>query len=134
MFQNRLRIAAWVTAIPIVCFSGTILRAQTTPPTTGAPLWTLIATPMLTGAIGIVAAFIAIRFDARKNVNQELIKKRISVYDSLAPKLNELLCFFLSRGSWKSLNPPLMIQRKRELDQAIYVYGPLFSGSVFEQI
>jgi hypothetical protein len=89
---------------------------------------------MLTGAIGIVAAFIAIRFDARKNVNQELIKKRISVYDSLAPKLNELLCFFLSRGSWKSLNPPLMIQRKRELDQAIYVYGPLFSGSVFEQI
>ncbi len=133
MFQKRLRITAWAIVTPVVCLSGTMLHAEAIPPTTGAPLWSLIATPMLTGAIGIVAAYIAIRFDARKSVNQELIKKRISVYDSVAPKLNELLCFFLSRGSWKSLNPPLIIQRKRELDQTIYIYGPLFSPSIFEQ-
>lgn len=88
---------------------------------------------MLTGAIGIIVAFVTIRWDARKTANQELIKKRIEIYDSVAPKLNELLCFFLSRGAWKTLQPPLIIQRKRELDQTMYVYGPLFSAATFDQ-
>jgi hypothetical protein len=128
-----IRLRTWVMAVAISCVSGGVLHAQTPAPAGGVQLWSLIVTPLLSGAIAIIGAFIAIRFDARKTVNQELIKKRIWVYDIIAPKLNELLCFFLSRGPWKSLTPPLMIQRKRELDQAIYIYGPLFSHAVFDR-
>jgi hypothetical protein len=131
MLKDVIRLGAGVMAVPIVCVSGGGLHAQTTVSGASPQLWTLIVTPLLSGAIGIIAAFIAIRFDARKTVNQELIKKRISVYDAVAPKLNE--CFFLSRGPWKSLTPPLMVQRKRELDQTVYVYGHLFTQAVFDQ-
>jgi hypothetical protein len=130
-WKSGIRLGAWVIAI--VGASGGISHAQTPTPGAGPQLWTLIVTPLLSGAIGIVAAFFAIRFESRKTTNQELIKKRILVYDAIAPKLNDLLCFFLSRGPWKSLSPPLMIQRKRELDQTMYVYGPLFVQIVFEQ-
>ena len=130
-WKSGIRLGAWVIAI--LGASGGILHAQTPTAGAGPQLWTLIVTPLLSGAIGIVAAFFAIRFEARKTTNQELIKKRILVYDTIAPKVNELLCFFLSRGPWKSLPPPLMIQRKRELDQTMYVYGPLFVQDIFEQ-
>lgn len=88
--------------------------------------WSLAA-PVLGGLIAIIGGYVAIRFDAKKTVNQELIKKRILIYDGLAPKLNDVLCFFLSVGFWKSLSLPMMTQKKRELDQTMYVYGPLFS-------
>jgi len=133
MLKNGIRLGAWVTAVPMVCVSGGALHAQTPAPNASPQLWTLIVTPLLSGAIGIIAAFVAVRFDARKAVNQELIKKRIAIYDAIAPKLNDLLCFFLSRGPWKSLIPPLMIQRKRELDQTMYVYWHLFTQAVFDQ-
>jgi hypothetical protein len=132
MTKNSIRLGAWVLAVPVVCVSEGVL-AQTPASNAIPQLWTLIATPLISGVVGIIAAFVAIRFDARKTVNQELIKKRISIYDVVAPKLNDILCFFLSRGAWKSLTPPLMIQRKRELDQAMYVYGHLFTQPVFDQ-
>ena len=133
MLHIRVRLDAWVLALPMICISGTCSYAQTAAPVSNFQMLSLIATPAITGAIGVIGAYIAIRFDARKTVNQELIKKRIAIYDNVVPRLNELLCFFLSRGSWKSLSPPLMIERKRELDQAIYIYGPLFSTIVFNQ-
>ena len=123
----------WVTALVLCCVSSRDLRAQTLASAGGAPLWPLVVTPLLSGAVAIIGAFVAIRFDARKTVNQELIRKRISIYETVAPKLNDLLCFFLLRGAWKPLPPPLMVQRKRELDRAMHVYGPLFSSRVFQQ-
>jgi len=38
----------------------------------GAPGWW--ATPFLTGALGVILAYIGVRFDLRKTTNQELIK------------------------------------------------------------
>ena len=95
--------------------------------------WGALITPLLTGIFGVLVAYIAIYFDRKKTSNQELIKKRIEVYDDMAPKLNDLLCFFRIWGDWKGLPPPMMIQRKRELDRAIYVYGRLFSQATFDK-
>jgi hypothetical protein len=133
MLKNRIRLGAWTTAIPLICISAGGLHAQTPASSPGSQLWTLILAPFLSGAVGIIAAFVTIRFDVRKTVNQELIRKRISIYDAIAPKLNDLLCFFLLRGNWRSLTPPVMIQNKRELDKTMYVYGPLFTQTVFDQ-
>lgn len=93
--------------------------------------WTALVAPVLTGMLGVGAGYLAIRFDLRKSTNQELIKKRIALYDDVAPRLNDIFCFFLSVGPWKDLPPPLIIQKKRELDRVLYVYGPLFSPDSF---
>ena len=108
-------------------------QAAAVAPPPSSQMLGLIVTPLLSGIVAVIGAFVAIRFDARKAINQELIKKRILIYDNVVPKLNDLLCFFLSQGAWKSLSPPLMIQRKRELDQTMYIYGPLFRQEIFNQ-
>ncbi len=95
--------------------------------------WGAAVAPLLTGAFGAIAAYLAIRFDSRKTLNQELIKKRIDLYDEVAPRLNDLLCSFLAVGQWKTLPPPVVLQRKRDLDRIIHVYGPLFSQVVVDQ-
>lgn len=95
--------------------------------------WSAAAAPLLTGALGAVVAYLAIRFDSRKALNQELIKKRIDLYDEVAPRLNDLLCSFLAVGQWKNLPPPVVLQRKRDLDRILHVYGPLFSQVVVDQ-
>ena len=95
--------------------------------------WGAALAPLLTGAFGALAAYLAIRLDSRKTLNQELIKKRIDLYDEVAPRLNDLLCSFLAVGQWKTLPPPVVLQRKRDLDRIIHVYGPLFSQVVVDQ-
>lgn len=89
------------------------------------PWW---ASSVLGAALALAVAWIAISFDRRKTVNQELIRKRLAIYDELAPRLNDILCFFLCIGRFRSLPPDTIIAHKRELDRALKVYGPLFSA------
>jgi len=84
--------------------------------------------PILTAFLAVVGAWIAIAFDRRKATNQELIKKRIEVYEKAVPKANDLLCYFTCLGNWKALTPDTIISHKRELDRITHVYGPLFSS------
>lgn len=64
--------------------------------------------------------------------NQKLIEKRIAVYDSVAPQLNLLLCFFTWVGYWKEISPQNAIQAKRDLDKAFNIYRHLFELAVYE--
>ncbi len=124
----------WLPALLVVGIAGGSSRAATMAVAVETPWWWSAAVaPLLTGAFGAVAGYMAIRFDIRKTSNQELIKKRIDLYDRIAPKLNDLLCSFLAVGQWRTLPPPVVLQRKRELDQMIHVYGPLFSQVVVDQ-
>ena len=91
------------------------------------PWW---ANPALSTILAIAVAWVAVSFDRRKTVNQELIRKRLGVYDSMAPKLNDILCFFFLVGDFRNLPPPVMIAHKRELDRTINVYLPLFSPAL----
>lgn len=64
---------------------------------------------------------------------QKVIEKRIAVYGEVVPKLNQLLCFFLQVGAWKSITPPRAIELKRQADEAFHVNAPLFSWKLMER-
>jgi hypothetical protein len=91
-----------------------------------APWWW--ATPFFSGALGVVAAYIGIRFDLKKSINQEVIKKRLAIFDKTAPLLNDIFCFQMCIGRWRSLSPTQMLENKRALDSEMHVYEALFSG------
>ncbi|MBO9560162.1 MAG: hypothetical protein J7515_16460 [Caulobacter sp.] len=96
-----------------------------------APWWPKeMFTAALSALFGLGAAWIAIAFDRRKTINQELIKKRIEVFDKMAPKLNDLLCFARCVGDWRNLSPGLMLKHKRDLDRDFAIYRALFSGAL----
>ncbi len=88
------------------------------------------ASPVLSALLALAAAWLAISFDRRKTINQELIRKRLAIYDEMAPRLNDILCFFFCIGRYRSLPPREIITHKRALDRAINLYAPLFSPAL----
>ncbi len=92
-----------------------------------------------TVAVPIVVAVLGYRLNRRLKLyeasqwrNQELIKARLTYYQSLAPKLNDLMCYFTFIGSWKQMTPPDVVRLKRELDREFYSALPLFSTGTDE--
>lgn len=71
------------------------------------------------------------RFEHRQWRNQKLIEKRLEVYDKIAPKMNDLLCYFTYVGCWKDLAPDEVVKMKRQLDKEVYLAMPLFSPEFF---
>jgi hypothetical protein len=63
----------------------------------------------------------------REQINAELIRKRIAIYDEVVPKANDILCFYLAVGHWRDLDPAKVIECKRELDRLMYRYRPFWS-------
>jgi hypothetical protein len=88
------------------------------------------ATPLLTAVLAAGGAWLAVSLDRRKAINEELIKKRLAVYDEMAPRLNDILCFFFCIGRFQSLPPAEIIKHKRALDLSINLYAPLFSPAL----
>jgi hypothetical protein len=86
-----------------------------------------IITPLLVVFITIWFSRVIKRLEKVQWTNQKIIEKRIVVYDSVVPKLNDLLCYFCYIGSWKEENPTNIIKLKRILDKEFHVYAPLFS-------
>jgi hypothetical protein len=84
----------------------------------------------LLAAIGAVAgSWIAVWFDRKKAVNQELVKKRLELYSTYIPLANDLYCFLMKIGNFRNMTPADILDHKRKLDQFIHLYGPLFTGS-----
>ena len=91
-----------------------------------------VLTPM---SVAVLAWFLnkrMKRLDLIQWSNQKLIEKRIAVYDSVAPQLNLLLCFFTWVGYWKEISPQNAIQAKRDLDKAFNIYRHLFDVGVYD--
>ncbi|MGU7771911.1 hypothetical protein ACV229_17295 [Burkholderia sp. MR1-5-21] len=64
--------------------------------------------------------------------NQKLIEKRLALYDTVAPLLNELLCFYTWIGHWKDISPDDVIRAKRDLDRTFHIYRYLFDDDVYD--
>ncbi|HEY3620416.1 MAG TPA: lysozyme [Candidatus Sulfotelmatobacter sp.] len=92
-----------------------------------------MVTPLLTSLLGLAVGYFGLRLDVRRTTNQELIKKRLEVYEKTVPLLDDLVCFFLSVGNWRTLEPPNVVGRKRELDRFFNIYAPLFSQDLFQR-
>lgn len=107
---------------------------------TGGSLWNSLEitklivqclTPILIVLLGILVNRAIKRFELRQWRNQKLIEKRLSIYDDIAPSLNDLLCYFSFIGCWKDLSPIEVVRLKRVLDKKIYLAAPLFSPQFY---
>jgi hypothetical protein len=92
-----------------------------------AKLAVSVVTPLLLVGIGFVINRGVRRIENVEWGNRKLIERRISLYDAMAPKLNDLYCFFRCVGSFREIDPPTALKRKRELDSYFHVNRFLFS-------
>jgi hypothetical protein len=83
--------------------------------------------PVLLFALGIVVSRAARRVEESQWASRKVIERRLELYDEMAPKLNDLFCFFHRVGHYKEIDPPGAVARKRELDKTFYANAPLFS-------
>ena len=90
-----------------------------------------ILTPAAIAMLGIYVHRVSKRFEDRQWKSQKLIEKRLTIYDDIAPDLNDVLCYFTYIGCWKELTPPDVVKRKRSIDRKLYLAQPLFSQSFF---
>lgn len=65
--------------------------------------------------------------------NQKLIEKRLILYDDIAPKLNDLYCFYCFVGNWKEISPLQIIEIKRYLDKKVHTYRSILGNDLFSK-
>lgn len=87
--------------------------------------------PVVLAIFGIYVHHVTKRFENLQWRSQKLVEKRLTIYDDLAPLLNDLLCYFTYVGPWKELKPPDVIRLKRVIDKKIHLASPLFSKVFF---
>ncbi|OZB60646.1 MAG: hypothetical protein B7X39_09485 [Lysobacterales bacterium 14-68-21] len=91
-----------------------------------------VLTPLSVAALGWFISRRLKRLELVQWSNQKLIEKRLAVYDSVAPLLNKLLCFYTWVGDWKEVSPEDVVKAKRELDKSFNIYRHLFDDEVYE--
>ena len=96
-----------------------------------------IAIMIIAALAPVIIAFLVIRFkrtikrlENKHRTNQEIVQKRIEIYDRIGPKLNDILCFYCYSGNWKELTPVDIMRLKKELDKDLNIYAPLFSNDL----
>jgi hypothetical protein len=89
-------------------------------------------TPIMTGLVAILLVRIGTKLDVTKQLHQELLRKRLQLFEEIAPKLNDVFCFFQAVGHWADLSPEEVIKRKRSIDRCIQVYRYLFSSDFWD--
>jgi len=95
-----------------------------------AKLLVSLATPIAVVVIGYLLNARLRSIEQRRWLSQKVIEKRLTLFESMAPKLNDLLCFFTYVGHWKELDPPRIIALKRELDKEMHVHRALFPSQL----
>jgi len=88
-------------------------------------------TPVLLVLLGIVVQRAIKQFEHQQWRSQKLIEKRIQIYDSLAPQLNLIFCYYTYVGPWRDVKPPEIVKAKREIDRQVYLAKPLFTPRFF---
>jgi hypothetical protein len=94
-----------------------------------AKLGVAALTPIMTGVLGILIVRMGTKLDVTKQLHQELLRKRLHLFEDLAPQINDIYCFFQAVGHWAELNPEEIIKRKRAIDRSIAVNRYLFHSS-----
>ncbi len=102
-------------------------------------IWSSLKIPiMIIAALApVIIVFLVFRYNRiieglnkKHQTNQKIVEKRIEIYDRIGPKLNDILNFFCYSGNWKELTPMDMMRLKKELDQDINTYEPIFSNDL----
>lgn len=93
--------------------------------------WLEVAKLVASLSMPVAVLVLGLMLERRKVANQELTKKRITVFDKVAPRLNDMYCFYRVVGHWRALDPDKIIAGKREIDREMHVYRALFSAELF---
>ena len=97
-----------------------------------AKLATGVLSPAAIAALGVYIHRVTKRFEHLQWRSQKLVEKRLAIYDDLAPKFNDLLCYFTYVGSWRDKSPLEVVALKREIDRKLYLAAPLYSPGFFQ--
>ena len=82
--------------------------------------------------LGVLVARATARIEHSQWSSQKVVESRLKVFDTVAPWLNQLVCFYTFVGRWKDLRPDDVIRIKRDLDEVMHVNRLLFSEEFFE--
>src|SRR6267378_5892670 len=92
-----------------------------------------VLTPVAVLALGVFVARATARIEQAQWASQKVVEYRLKVFETVAPQLNKLLCFYTFVGRWKELTQSDVLILKRELDEAFYVNRALFSSALLNE-
>lgn len=95
-----------------------------------ARLFVSALTPILLFVLGLRVAQATRRLEDATWSSRKLIERRLELHQDLAPKLNDLYCFFQCVGHFRALEPPAILQIKRDLDRTFFAFEQLFGRQV----
>lgn len=90
-----------------------------------------VAGPIVATILGIWVLRLTKKLESSQWRSQKVIEKRISEWDEIRKKLNDIFCFCVRVGSWKTMTPPQIIERKRECDRLVHLARPYFTPAFF---
>jgi hypothetical protein len=92
----------------------------------GVKLVVAVATPILVAVVGYRLNQSIRGLEDAQWANRRLVERRLELYDEMAPRLNDLYCFFRMVGRFREIEPPGAIALKHELDKLFHVNRFLF--------
>jgi hypothetical protein len=90
-------------------------------------------TPLMTLVVGVLVVHLGTKLDAAKQLHGELLRKRLFLFEDIAPKINDIFCFYQAVGHWAEMSPEEVIKRKRAIDRAIQVNRYLFRSEFWDE-
>lgn len=91
-----------------------------------ASLVVAFLTPLLLFSLGLVVTRAARRIENAQWASRKLIERRLELHKEMAPVLNDVYCFFTTRGHFREITPPAVLEKKRQLGQVVpYEQEPL---------
>src|ERR1700704_2214791 len=90
-------------------------------------------TPLMTLIVGVLVVHLGTKLDTTKQLQAELLRKRLHLFEEIAPRLNDIFCFYQAVGHWAELNPDEVIKRKRAIDRIIQVNRYLFRSEFWDE-
>ncbi len=97
-----------------------------------AKLLVAFLAPISVVVIGLVINRRLKDIDHHQWINQKAIETRIGIFESIAPDLNRLYCFYFWRGDWQNINPDEILKIKRNLDSKIHIHRFLIGDEVYK--
>ncbi len=88
-------------------------------------------TPLSIAGVGWIVSYRLRSLEQKQWGAQKLTEKRISIYDEVAPKLNQILCYAILVGQWQSVEAKTIIALKREVDARIHGHRFLLGPEVY---
>jgi hypothetical protein len=91
-----------------------------------------ILLPLVVAIVGLVINRRLQRLASIEENRGRLVEKRTEIYDEIGFKLNDLYCYYLLVGDWKSMDRHSIRATKRKLDRLVHTYRPFFSRAFFD--